>query len=654
MAHGMERGQAIVVIGLMLTLLVGVAALAIDGARAYGLRRDLQAALDSAALAAGDNLQLGGSFSSAERAASSDFGVDMRLYGAPSCTGFGAPGAVPFTVTCTYSDGTVLTEVVSTLGPQGSQFALTARRAMVLQFARILTGGAVPNIAAAATSQVNNLRYRPAIAALDQDGCGGAPGDALTISGAGTLNVIGDVLSNGGISVAAGTLSVGGDIYARCQSPVPGSVLTGCYPSGASAPCTYPDVAGATRAGFRLADPGYRPPAVVAGSQSSPGNTVVLSPGLYAADPAFSSNRCYFLAGGVYDWDAGYTNSSAFVSNELKPPDEPVAGNNTSLGHQMWDTGGVNCAGAFQVSAVAGSGIEAGSWGVEITATRTAVYAGTGYRRESAPSMCRAVNVNNFQVVQIQISNVPGAVSYNVYASQPPNGCSGPFGLAGSIPVTTSVQNNATAGCPAFSGTSCSLGNETVVFGQSLLGPGFAPNPFAAPGVIGSYPPAGEAPPLRVNLPNQNPVRAAPPGGDRANENQCETIVGAATACPGPVTPGAVEFYIPAGGCLSATNGGDNFLFSGYQYDWLMTYEPGQAFPPANTCSNVLGAAADSAWTGLTYMPSASLTVSKAATFRTEATGGLLADTISFGGQLPEIIYSANYAPVPPASTLVT
>jgi hypothetical protein len=130
------------------------------------------------------------------------------------------------------------------------------------------------------------------------------------------------------------------------------------------------------------------------------------------------------------------------------------------------------------------------------------------------------------------------------------------------------------------------------------------------------------------------------------------TVNGAAMACPGPVTPGAVEFYIPSTGCLNATSGADNFVFSGYQYDWIMVYEPGAANPPANTCSNVLGAAADSAWVGLIYVPSASLNVTKAATFRTEATGGLMADTISFTGQLPTIIYSPNFAPQPPASRL--
>src|SRR5207302_9604256 len=63
-----QSGQAIVLIALMLTFLIGMAAIAIDGSRAYALRRDLQAAVDSASLAAGDAPQQPGSRSSAEAA----------------------------------------------------------------------------------------------------------------------------------------------------------------------------------------------------------------------------------------------------------------------------------------------------------------------------------------------------------------------------------------------------------------------------------------------------------------------------------------------------------------------------------------------------------------------------------------------------------
>jgi hypothetical protein len=319
----------------------------------------------------------------------------------------------------------------------------------------------------------------------------------------------------------------------------------------------------------------------------------------------------------------------------------------------MWDTGGVSCGGSFSVSTASSVGIREGIWGVEVTSTRTEVFGGTNYVRESAPSMCRTVTVGDGQVIKVKISNVPGATGYNVYAALPPNGCTGPFGFAGSVAVTGPVRNDNTGGCPAFSGTGCSLGNETATFDSTLLGATFAPNSLVAPGVSGAYPPTSQTPPLRSNLSNQNPDRATPPAGDRANENQCDTGGGALAACPAPITPGAVTFYLPSSGCLNATTSGDNFFFSGYQYDWIMVYEPGAAYPPANTCTNMLGAMVDSAWVGLIYTPSAALNISKAATFRTEATGGLIADTITFSGQLPTIIFNADYAPVPPASRLV-
>ncbi|HEY4914842.1 MAG TPA: pilus assembly protein TadG-related protein [Candidatus Dormibacteraeota bacterium] len=646
-------------IAIMLAVVVGMAALAIDGARGYALRRDLQAAVDAAALAAGDTLQKTGLYVPAEQAATTSFDVNMRLYTGPSSC-FPAYGSPPRTITCNYTDGTVLTQVVAGLGPAGSQFTISASRVLQLQFARILTNGTIPRVGASASANINNLLFAPTITALDQAGCGGVPGSAVSVQGGGTLAVVGDLVSNGTISITGGAnIQVAGDIYDRCQSPVPGAVANTCYPSGAATPCTLPDVAGSTYSGRPVSDPAYPPPGVIGGSQFAPSRNVVLNPGTYSADPNFTTSVCYFLSAGVYKWQNGYTNAGGFVSNDLKPPDEPSVSNNTVLANQMWNTGGANCAGSFQVSTQSSiNSVKAGTWAIEVTAARTDTYAGTNYKRESAPSMCRTVQVNGGQAIQIQISNLPGATSYNVYAEPPPNpACSGPFGYAGNIPVVGTVENDSTASCPAFSGITCSLGHESAIFDSTTLPQSpipFAPNPFVGPGVLGAYPPAGETPPLRVNLPNQNPDRAAPPGGDRANENQCDTIGGVATSCAGAVTPGAVEFYIPSGGCLNATSSADNFLFSGYQYDWIMVYEPGQAYPPANTCSNLLAAEADSAWVGLIYMPSAALTVQKAASFRTEATGGLLADMISFTGQLPTIIGSANFQPAPPATRLTS
>ena len=651
-----QRGQAIVLIAVMLAVVVGMAALAVDGARAYALRRDMQAAVDAAALAAGDRFQQSGSYPDAEQAATAIFGQNLRTYGAPACApAYGPPGAAPLTLRCTFPDGTALVQVISALGAAGSRFSLSASRALSLQFGAILTNGSAPVIGASASGGVNDLLYAPTLAALSQAGCGGMPGNAISVNGGGILVVQGDIVSSGAIAVTS-AVDVTGDVYARCQAAIANTTFE-CYPSGSPPPCTFPDVAGTTRSGNRFADPNYPVPPVTAGARVAPGADVILSPGIYASDPAFSAGVCYFLPGGVYKWQGGYTNNGDFVSNELRPPDEPNPVDNTRLARrQFWNTDGVNCAGSGQVTVVAGANsVPNGTWAFVLTSTRTASYAAQSYARESGPSACYTALISSHrQNIQIQVSNVPGATGYNIYAA-PSGSCGGPFGLAANLAVVGTPQNDNTGSCPVYSGGGCSLGNESITLDATILGPPFGPNALAAPGIMGSYPPTGETPGLRNNLPNDNADRAAPPAGDRANENQCDTIGGVLTTCPGPITPGAVVFYIPNGGCLNDTSHGDNVVFSGYQYNWMVLYEPGNANPPANTCSNLLGAANESAFIGLIYTPAASMSVQKASAFRTDESGGVIASTITFNGQLPTIIGNpAQYGPVPPAARLTT
>lgn len=649
-----QRGQAIVLIAIMLAVIVGMAALAIDGSRAYALRRDLQAAVDSAALAAADKMQQTGSYVTAEQAASAIFGTNLRLYSAPVCSpGYGTPGVVSYTVTCTYSDGTSLTDVASATGPEGSLFRLTATRSLQLQFARILATGGNPTISSMSAASANDNRFTPAIAALAQSGCGGQGGSAVTVNGSGTLDIAGDVVANGAISVIGGALRVAGDIDARCQSPVPGSVTNACYPSDASTPCSYPDVAGATRSGFRLAAPDFPAPTATV-TQGVPTNTVVVPPGIYSTAPVLSGGHCWFLSGGVYEFSAGATNSGDFVSNELKPPDEPDPANNTARAtHQFWDQDGATCSGEVQVTVLGGPrGIPVGNWAFEVTSVRTDTYGGVSYTRESAPSMCYPQSVNNSgENVQISVSNVPGATSYNIYASPPTSGgtCNAPLGFATTLPVTTAVQNDGLTACPVPVGGGCSLGNESMRLDSTVLSSTFAPNALAAADTAGAYPPQGERAPLAAGLPNQNAARGAGSAGDRANENACKTTGNVFATCPAAITPGAVELYFPTGGCLSTGNGGDTYVFSGYQYDWVAAYES-----PSNTCSNTLGANGNTAYIGLFFAPGASMTVISPYISEAAGVGGVLVSSVSFTGVLPSITYSSAYAPTPPASRLTS
>jgi hypothetical protein len=327
---------------------------------------------------------------------------------------------------------------------------------------------------------------------------------------------------------------------------------------------------------------------------------------------------------------------------------------------QFWDTNNEECSGDFRVSGVGPLPlpIATGTWPVELTSVRTDTYLGVNYIRESAPSMCRTVTITAGQVMQVEVSNVPGATSYNIYVGKPNTGCGAALGLAGNLPVVGPVRNDGKAAkCPSFTPGKCSLGTEKMTLNTGLLPilpiP-FAPNPLAAPGVTGAYPPSGETSPVAAGFPNQGPDRAVPNAGDRANENQCATAVGVRTTCPAAITPGAVEFYIPNGGCMSTSGNGDNFIFSGYQYDWLVIYEPGNGHAPANTCSNTFDAKADSAFIGLIYTPAAAFESPEPIFWEGEGIGGVIADTILLDDLLPTLNYVPDFAPVPPASRLVS
>jgi len=645
-----QRGQAIVLIALMLTIVIGMAAIAIDGSRAYALRRDMQAAVDASSLAAGDKLQQTGSWSGAEQAAANVFAANLRLYDTLPCGVGGSPGPGPFTMTCRYSDGTVLTVLAQALGPQGSMFTVSAQRNLQLQFGRILTNGTSPAISANASGNVNNQRYTPAFGALSSAGCGGGA-NAIAVNGTGTLNVTGDIVSNGAISMTSGSVRVAGDIYAHCQSPVPGAVTNLCYPSGASAPCSYPDVVGATRSGFRLADPGFPPPSNLGSGQGIP-TSVVVQPGTYASAISVGGGHCWFLSGGVYTFQAGVLNSGDLVSNELKPPGEPDVSNNALLaGNQFWSADGANCAGGFELTKVSGPrDIQTGIWSFVLTSVRTDNYNGSSYQRESAPSVCEQINLNNhFDNVTVAVSNVAGATSYNIYAAPPGNGCGGPFGLAANLPVSGPVTNTNTNPCPLYTGGGCSLGNESVMLSSQLASP-WMPN-GALPGTSGAHPPDSEIAPLAFGLPNQNPATAPGARGDRANENNCETVGGAYTSCPAAITPGAVELNFPAGGCFDNSSG-DVYVFSGYQYNWVSLYEPGPANPPANRCTNTFGATVSSAYVGLVYTPSAPASITSALAFESPGAGGIIADSFTFSGAMPRLAFSSAYAPVPPATRI--
>ena len=643
-----QKGQAIVLIALMMAVLIGFVALAIDSARAFDGRRILQDSVDAAALAAAESYQNGATWSAAQTNALQLFERDNRLYAGESCAPgiFGTPtpgqlgSAAAVTTTCTMSGGSgyVLTLSATDSGPAGQTFALTATRPLSIALMQVL-GQASVTLTASSAATADDAALAPALAGLSHAGCFGNTGTTpLDIaSGTNYLTVIGDVVSNGAAAIQPSSyLHVGGDVLTRCGPPSNADHIT--YQSGTG------NVQGQLRnTAYNFADPGYQPPPISGlVTQGAPGNDVVLSPGIYSNDPQVG-NVCYFLSGGVYEWQGGLTINGGLVSNELRPPADGT--------DQFWDdhvATGAHCAGGFDLKGIAGPNPVSGSYSVVITSVRTDSYNGTPVIRESAPSICKAITVSN-SVIELVISNVPGATSYNVYAANNGN-CNGTFGLVtmpgSNTNVTGPVRNNALA-CPDTNYPptgGCSLGQVRVVYDGTAADTGPAPpDPLSAS--------------FGINLPGQTPPRSATLGrGDLANENHC-AISGVTVACPLPgsrlipanlVTGGAVGMYLTNGGCLNLRSGGDAFLFSGYQYNWLLNYEP-----LATTCSNTWQGRLNSALIGMSYAPGASFTLVGANMSQTTSYGGVVAASILVQNASGLTLYfNPLYSPRPPGTRL--
>ena len=225
--------------------------------------------------------------------------------------------------------GYVLTLCAADNGPAGQTFGLSATRPQTVELMQVLGQAATITLTATATATARDQAVTPALAGLSQAGCFGTGGTTpVNISTSTTpyLTVIGDVVSNGAASLGGSSfLHIGGDFLTRCAAPTnSGHVTYECWPSGSPPACAAGNVQGQLRSTTNnFADPGYTAPST-AGlvTQPNPLNNVVLSPGIYANDPQFGLGGpvCYFLPGGVYEWQAGLTINGGLVSNELRPP----------------------------------------------------------------------------------------------------------------------------------------------------------------------------------------------------------------------------------------------------------------------------------------------------------------------------------------------
>jgi hypothetical protein len=484
--RSLQEGQAIVLIALLILVLFGMLGLAIDSGRSYVDRRDQQAAVDAAALAAGDwydnfpNL-LTSTFPNSRQV----YENDLHLYSAPTThstssalvgTNFNLPEN---TWVDSWTGGYTLTIVATNTQFNGYQFVFTSTHQLPLAFMQIFGGPSTVTINATATSIVGNQRQTPALLTLSTDNC------AMNLKGGAQLTVLGDVYSNGTACVDS-DLHEAGNCYGAAGSTC-SSALYYCYNASPgfvpySPPCNPGDILGtAVVPAPSLPDPGFTAPSVVyyptaqSYNQFNRGTWTEMRPGVYGTfHLSGGSASCAFLDAGVYTWTGGYTSDAtgSLLSNELKAPDEELysaPGQTAVANPQFWNMNGTSCAGHFTVtngaaqtitlapactdlSPVTPAGCHSGAtdtlsrnnrWGVELTSVRddqfldptitpNPCYTAPGCRRESAPSECQLTpnpvvgGLHSPSNIGISINitqNAPGAQRYNVYLN--PAGCAG-------------------------------------------------------------------------------------------------------------------------------------------------------------------------------------------------------------------------------------
>src|SRR5712691_10841651 len=688
----LQEGQAIVLIALLLLVLFAMLGLAIDSGRAYVDKRDLQTAVDAAALAAGDwyenYLDLTGStLPQAEQV----FQTDLHLYSGPSsntctppCPTYVGPlgNLRQDNYSLSYNSGSY-TLTVSATNTQfnGYQFVFTATHYLPLAFMQIFGGPTTATIVATATSIVGNQRQTPALLTLSSGIC------ATRLQGSGSLTVLGDVYTNGTACVVpyapytnGGNPCLGGDILGGPNVPAP-----------------------------TLPDPLYQTPSypfyLGPGIATNRGSYIELSPGTYN-NFSISSSVCFFLDPGIYTWNGGYASHGGLVSNELKAPDEELytaPGTIQQTGvNSFW--GAAGCAGSFTVAPLGvpgGQGLQhqggLGAWGIEVTSVRydrfldnsvpgNVCFTPPGCMRESAPSACHLVSTVDLsnQGITVNITvNSPGAQYYNVYIN--PNGClpyaaptppgtRNDFSFVNQFaaPVAGSNLAGGVAGggwpCGAPGATVCNISYNQInnlptvqthnCNGQARINKlCWAPDDETTPTCFSVCPPAPAVP--QENGP-MNLEYVPYTSGDVANENYCMQTPIAPTGDPAApcttakITPGAVQFYFGPSDCFDQNGNGYTHVFSGEQYNWIVIYQaPAVAPATAPLCSpNKLDGNALTQYIGTIYTPSSNWEIQ--GSDKAPLAGQVIcwSATVIGSGQAG-IDFNPNYAPAPPAARLI-
>lgn len=468
-----QSGQAIPLLAVMITVLVGFLGLAVDSGRAYLDRRTLQNSTDAAVLTTADYYQNGYSVTQAEQYATASFEKNLQIYGGISgsptwCTTPSGSGSCSVTVSFNSNPHTLTLGYTDRRNTgKGLVFTATGNDSLPLAFLQALKLGPNVSLTASAQTVVGDQSQNPAILVT---GTSCAPSASLGVSGGETVTVVGAIYSDGGITVGGSSqVDVSGNVYATCNQSDPSGM-------NLSSGFAYYSPVGKLAVNYLGGVNSPYWPSYSANSQTWPSSSIETSPGVYSSNVSITGSNCTFLDPGIYNFPAGFKDNGGLISNELRPPDEPVynnmsqrAGSGGNGYIQFWRNT-VGCDGQFSVAPIStggGSGIQQGTWSVVITSAREDVFYPSGtavyYPRNSAPSMCRSVTVDNSgnQGLQVAISNVPGAEWYNVYAylgSCPTDSNYSRFGYIGSVCSgqgalsASSHTYGAVAGCSASFG----------------------------------------------------------------------------------------------------------------------------------------------------------------------------------------------------------
>jgi len=410
-----ERGQAIVVIALIVAVLCGMLGLAIDGGRGFIARRELQNAADASADAAAVTYARTLDYAQAETAQVVNYQTNRAIAGSYSCSP--SIPQVPdagqtVALRCTFpSDSSQAMEIAVTNRPDPvNVIQFWTGGAQSLATALIQIVGAGPNFPVSAQGVA---WWTPSAYPSGPYGFGTPPGTGpygnpppgwtgpwppgssggpppappssgsippvvLALSGAcGSGNnalsltedvphtwpaTIGNVVSYGNVvgtvtNSAGASVPVAADTTAYCSAP--SGVVGWCYPSG-QAPGTNGCTGGSVFQYGKPAPPNYPlQPVDTTLPTGIPGTSVILEPGLFPQPAVFGSpavRACSFLSAGVYRFQSQFQAPNGVLSNELRPPDEPATGSadaiTTVQSPQFWDLNGAKCAGHYGISDV--------------------------------------------------------------------------------------------------------------------------------------------------------------------------------------------------------------------------------------------------------------------------------------------------------------